>query len=149
MSEATPLRRRLRAGALGMSSRGSASWMATLILALLMSLSGPLSLAHATIHHVGVAASQNAKLASERSDIAAGVIITSTGAGLHQLGQPQSPEQALLEQHCVVCQWLQAPLARTIYLSERDIPAVVAYVMPFDSQAAKFAPPPLQRPPRS
>lgn len=117
------------------------------VLMLMMLISGPLSLAHATIHHVSMPGLQD-KLSNEQNYAGVGVVDTADNLSLGQGGQPPLPEQALLEQHCVVCQWLQGAPLRAADSSERRAPANVAYSAPFARQAAEFTPPPLQRPPR-
>lgn len=120
-----------------------------LMLALLMVGSGPLSLAHATLHHVSIADSHDSGLPGERLYATAGQAVGSDSAEALPLSPPVSPEQAFLEQNCVVCQLLQAAPARALHPTARHVQAAVAYVMPFDSEEADLGPPPLLRPPRS
>lgn len=118
------------------------------VLVLLTFITGPLSLAHATMHHLNGSAVQD-QLPVERNYAEVSVGDRAGSSSFYQGSQPLSPEQAMLEQNCVVCQWLQAAPLRLAHQSERRALADFAYAMPFASQATEFTPPPLQRPPRS
>lgn len=121
-------------------ARPRARWGAILrilVSTLILAVAGPLSIAHASVH---VPFAGNAA-ADSTNDTVAEVSASNVDDG------KQAPS-AVQHQHCAVCPAASAIDVAVPQLSSRQALTTVTYNLPSIDDRAKFAPPPLRKPPR-
>lgn len=121
-------------------ARPRARWrmfLRVLMSMLIFAIAGPLSIAHASMH-VPFAGSA---YADGTEGLGAKVSASKLKDGT------QAPS-AVQHQHCAVCPAASAIHVDLPYVSSPQTPKTVTYSLPSLDDRAKFAPPPLRKPPR-